>query len=421
MRDLTLVAMLLSLAWMAWRQPWLGVLALVFAAIVYPHGYATGFMQGFPAYLALFGVVLAATGWQLARQGTWPPLFWDWRLAVLLLLWGHFVVTTALGVNPWAGWPRLLEVTKRLPLLLLILLLIDSREKLRWLFVTIALSVAALILKGGYWALITGFQDRVYGPPGSQFSDNNLFAVVTAMAIPLLALWYRQTEAAALRVAIACLIVLGFVSALSSWSRGGLLSVSVVAVLLIWHSRRKWLAIPVLLVGVGLAVVGLPDAWFARMQTMAAPELEGSAATRLELWHLGWDYALQHPWTGGGFGGWIYLSLPAGGSRVWHSAYIDLLAEHGFVGLALWGVLVVGSVLSLTRVLRGNRRGQVPGLSDQAAMLRASIAAYLVGAAFLSIAYWELLFVLLAGAILISRFAATDRAGRQEAVFSGKP
>ena len=42
-------------------------------------------------------------------------------------------------------------------------------------------------------------------------------------------------------------------------------------------------------------------------------------------------------------------------------------------------------------------------------MLRASIAAYLVGAAFLSIAYWEILFVLVAGAVLVSRFADRPR------------
>lgn len=409
MRDLTLVVILLTLAWMAWRQPWLGVLALLFVAILHPHGYATDFMQDFPAYLALFGVVVLATGWQFVRMRAWPPLFWDWRFLVLILLWGHFVVTTALGVNPWAGWPRLLEVSKRLPLLILILLLIDTQEKLRWLLLTAALSIAALVLKGGYWAVITGFQDRVYGPPGSQYSDNNHFAVVTAMAIPLLVLWYRQTERASLRALIAVLIVLGFASALSSWSRGGLLSISVVALLLAWHSRRKWLAIPLLLGGLGIAFIGMPDEWFARMQTIATPGQEESAATRLELWRLGWAYALQHPWAGGGFGSWIYLSLPTGGSRVWHSAYIDLLTEHGFVGLGLWGMLVLGSVLSLTRVIWGRLRWQAPELTDQAAMLRASIAAYLVGAAFLSIAYWELLFVLVASAILISRLAKEER------------
>ena len=406
MRDITLIVLLLSLAAMAWRQPWLGVLALVFVAIVHPQGYATGFMQGFPAYLVLFGVVALTTVWQFARLRTWPRLHWDWRLAVLALLWGHFVLTTALGVNPWAGWPRLLEVSKRLPLLLLILLMIDTQEKLRWLLLTVALSIAALVLKGGFWALITGFQDRVYGPPGSQYSDNNSFAIVTTLSIPLLALWYRQSASVGLRILIGSLIALGFVSALSSWSRGGLLSLGVVALLLAWHSRRKSLAIPLLVVVAGLAFVSMPDTWLARMQTIATPELEESAATRLDLWLLGWNHALQNPWTGGGFEGWIYLSLPAGGgSRVWHSAYIDLLAEHGFVGLALWAALVVGSVLSLTWMIWQSRRRAMPGLVDEASMLRASIAAYLVGAAFLSIAYWEILFVLVASAILVSRFS----------------
>ncbi|OYZ28241.1 MAG: putative O-glycosylation ligase, exosortase A system-associated [Hydrogenophilales bacterium 17-64-65] len=411
-RDIALLVMLLALGWASFRRPWVGLLALVFVGVMHPQGYVSGFMQGFPAYFALLVVVALSAGWQLFRGRAWPPLFWDWRLAGLALLWGQFVLTTALGINPWAGWPRLMEVSKILPLILLVLLLIDTRVKLNWLLMTVGLSLAAVILKGGYWAFITGFHDRVYGPPGSQYAGNNEFAVATAMAIPLLALWYREADSKMLRWIVAILIALGFASALSSWSRGGLLSISVVALLLVWHSRRKWLAIPLLLMVVGLAVVGLSDEWVARMQTMAAPELEASAATRLELWRLGWDYALQHPWFGGGFGGWIYLTLPVGASRAWHSAYIEIVAEHGFPGLVLWVSLVFGSVVSLSVLIARNRRWQLPGLTDQAAMLRASLAAYLVGAAFLSIAYWELLYLLLACAILLSRFAKVARIER---------
>jgi probable O-glycosylation ligase (exosortase A-associated) len=411
-RDIALLVMLLALGWGSFRRPWVGLLALVFVGVMHPQGYVSGFMQGFPAYFALLVVVALSAGWQLFRGRAWPPLFWDWRLAGLALLWGQFVLTTALGINPWAGWPRLMEVSKILPLILLVLLLIDTREKLSWLLMTITSSLAVVIVKGGYWAFITGFHDRVYGPPGSQYAGNNEFAVATAMAIPLLALWYRETDSKALRWIVAILIALGFASALSSWSRGGLLSISVVALLLVWHSRRKWLAIPLLLMVVGLAVVGLSDDWIARMQTMVAPELEASAATRLELWRLGWDYALQHPWFGGGFGGWIYLTLPVGASRAWHSAYIEIVAEHGFPGLVLWGSLVFGSAVSLSVLIARNRRWQLPGLTDQAAMLRASLAAYMVGAVFLSIAYWELLYLLLACAILMSRFAKAERADR---------
>jgi putative inorganic carbon (hco3(-)) transporter len=409
MRDITLLVMLLALGWVALRRPWLGLLGLVFVAVMHPQGYATGFMQGFPAYATLLALVSLSAGWQFFRQRSWPKLFWDWRLAGLALLWSQFALTTALGINPWAGWPRLLEVSKILPLVLLVLLLIDTRDKLTWMLLTIALSLAVVMLKGGYWALITGFHDRVYGPPGSQYGGNNEFAVATAMAIPLLALWYRVSENRALRWLLASLIGLGFVSALSSWSRGGLLSVSVVALLLVWHSRRKWLAIPLFLAGLALVYVGLPEAWFARMQTMAAPELEGSAATRLELWRLGWDFSLQHPWLGGGFGGWIYLSLPTGAHRVWHSAYIDMLVEHGFPGLVLWGSLLLGSVASLTLLIARNRRWPQPGQTDHAAMLRASMLAYMAGAAFLSIAYWELIYLLLASAVLMTRFARAER------------
>ena len=408
MRDVSIIIMLLTLAVMAWRQPWVGVLGLVFVDVMHPQGYATDFMRAFPASFALLCVVALATGWQFIRERTLQPLFWDWRLAGLALLWGQFTLTSALGINPWAGWPRLLEVTKILPLILLVLLLIDSQMKLTWLLLIIALSLAAVILKGGYWALITGFHDRVYGPPGSQYGDNNEFAVATAMAIPLLALGYRQTESRVLRWILAILIALAFASALSSWSRGGLLSISVVALFLVWHSRRKWVSIPLLLGLIGLAFAGLPDEWFARMQTIGTPELEGSAASRLELWHLGWDYVLLHPWFGGGFGGWIYLTLPVGASRAWHSAYIEIAVEHGFPGLVLWGSLVFGSAVSLTLLMARNGRWRFPGLNYQAAMLRASLAAYVVGAAFLSIAYWELLYLLLASAILLSRFAKLE-------------
>lgn len=405
MRDISILVTLITLAMIALRQPWIGALGLLFVGMLHPQGYATAFMLHFPAYFALLSVVAAAATWQSFQQRAWPAVFWDWRLVGLVLLWGQFTLSTLFGINPWAGWPRLVEVSKILPTVLLVLLLIDTPMKLSWLLRTIGLSLALVMLKGGYWALITGFQDRVYGPPGSQHEGNNEFSIATAMAIPLLVLWYREAGSKGLRLLLACLIALGFASALSSWSRGGLLSISVVALLLIWHSRRKWLAIPLLIGGIGLVFFGLPDEWFARMQTISTPTLEGSAATRLELWRLGWNYALQHPWFGGGFGGWIYLSLPDGDSRAWHSAYVEIAVEHGILGLTLWGGLFFGSVASLTRVIARNHRSPDVMLTDQAIMLRASFAAYLVGAAFLSIAYWELLYLLLAGAILLSRFA----------------
>lgn len=403
MRDLSLLIMLLTLAWMAWKQPWVGVLGLVLIGIVNPQGYVTGFMQGFPAYFWQLLAVGVAVAGQHLRQRIWPHLFWDWRLAAFALLGVWFVVSTHFAINPMPARDKLIEVAKLLPPLLLVLLLIDTRDKLRWLLLTVALSIAVVVLKGGYWALITGFQDRVYGPPGSQFHGNNEFAVATAMAIPLLVLWYRECASDKLRVVLLALVFLAFASALSSWSRGGLLSLSAVALLLVWHSRRKWLAIPLLLAGLGLVFLGLPDAWFARMDTLGSIETDASAAGRLAIWQLGWNYALTHPWFGSGFESWIFFTPPDAELRAWHSAYVQIAAEHGLVGLGLWGLLLGGTLVSLSRLLAKPRHGRFEWKHEYAAALRMSLMAYLVGSAFLSIAYWELLYLLLAAAIVLQR------------------
>lgn len=413
MRDIALLLILLTLVWLAWLRPWWGALGLAFVSTMHPQGYAVGFMQIVPTYLVLFAAVVLGTARQFIASRALPELVLDWRLLALFALWGHFLLTTYLSINPWAAWPKFWQVAKVLPPMLLTLLLIDTREKLRYLNIILALSVAVVVIKGGYWALATGLNERVYGPPGSPYEGNNEFAVATCMMIPLLVFWYRELgntgETRGLRGILAAMIGLCFVAALSSWSRGGLLSVVVVACLLVWHSRRKWLAVPMLMLGVGLVFVALPEAWFARMGSIGAAELDASAQSRIDLWRLGWEHALRNPWLGGGFQGWIYLSLPASAGLDWHSAYIKMAAEHGLLGLALWLSLVLGSMLNLTWLLHKNRRWRLPWLDNHAAMLRAALIAYAVGAVFLGIAYWELLFYLVVSAILLTHFANKSR------------
>jgi putative inorganic carbon (HCO3(-)) transporter len=409
LRDLPLLIMVLALAGTAWKQAWVGLLGVVCVGIQHPQNYAVDFLRGVPLYAALLGNVLLAGAWDFVRTRTWPRLFWDGRMAVLIALWSWFALTTYFAINPAMAPDKLLEVSKLLVPMLLIGVLIDTQDKLRWLLITLALTIAAIVLKGGYWALVHGFQDRVYGPDGSAYGGNNEFAVATAMTIPLLALWYHDLRRHRWRWVVAGLVILAFVSALSSWSRGGLLSVAAVAVLLVWQSQRKWLAIPLLAIGIGLAFIGLPDAWFARMQTLGAPELEGSASSRLIVWRMGWNYALSHPLLGSGFESWVLFAPPDAEFRAWHSAYVQVAAEHGLVGLALYGGLIGSTLWSLQVLMArggwGHRARHEPSVTRMAAAIFTALVAYLVGAAFLSIAYWELLFLLLAAAMVLQRLA----------------
>lgn len=410
MRDLGILVILLALLWLAWRKPWTGVVGLALLGAMHPQGYGDEWAARLPAYKALFVVTCLAAALEFRRRRQWPTLPFDWRLVILGLLFVDFALSTWYAILPDTARGRLIEVGMLLPPLLLALILLDTREKLFAAVVATAAGVALIALKGGWWALITGFADRVYGPPSSQIGGNNEFAVALAMTIPLLVFWRRQVADRALSAALVAAIGLCYVAALTSWSRGGLLALVAMSALLVWHSRRKALAMALLAVGAALALGVMPAKWQARMESIGNYQADQSFLGREESWKTGLAYVERHPWTGSGFDGWrVLTAVPSGensiSQRAWHSAYIQVLAEHGVPGLALWCLLIIGTLIELTRLVARGRRTGDPWLADCGAMLRAALVAYLVGGLTLGIATWELLFQLLGYALVAKRLA----------------
>ena len=154
---------------------------------------------------------------------------------------------------------------------------------------------------------------------------------------------------------------------------------AVLAVVLIWESKRKYLAIPFMMLGIYVALGALPEQWFGRMNTIETYEADTSAMERIEAWGDGYQYALDHPLLGAGFEGWSYVT-----QRDWHSSYIEILAEHGFLAFAMWFSLLFGTIISLTRLITKTRRfPEMAWVKNYATMLRASLIAYATGTIFL--------------------------------------
>jgi putative inorganic carbon (HCO3(-)) transporter len=328
-------------------------------------------------------------------------------------LWFWFFVTTldAIAVN--AAWPKLVEVSKIYLPLIFTLVLINTRQKLYYLIATIAASFGLIAVKGGLFAIATGFSYRTLGPEGSHFGGNNEFAIATLMAIPLVILCLREATHKPLKLVLMAAVPLMFASAVSSQSRGALVAMGALVPLLLWDSKRKYLAIPAIAIGVVLAFQFLPEEWFARMHSIRTYEEDASAMGRIEAWRDGLAYALANPLTGGGFNAWIWVT-----NRDWHSAYVEALAEHGFVGLGLWLSLVFGTMLSLTRLPRMAKGiPEMAWVANYSSMLRASLAAYAAGALFLGITYWDLLYHLVFVSVLVRKFALDELAqhGKQSA------
>jgi O-antigen ligase len=173
---------------------------------------------------------------------------------------------------------------------------------------------------------------------------------------------------------------------------------------------RRWLAIPLLLAVATFGLISLPQDWFDRMSPATYEAgLDLSAANRLTAWKTGFEYAWKDPLTGSGFRGWTYLMLGKG--RIdWHSAYVQLAAEHGLVAFTLWLLLLWGTMLQLGYEAIKSRRETGPERwsADYGAALAVALLAYLIGSAFLSIAYWELPYLLVMLAIGASHVKASE-------------
>lgn len=398
MRDVAILCILIACVVLAFYRPWIGVLALAVFGYMHLQTYASGFMHDFPAYKVLFIAVLG--GMIVSRR--WPSIPPDWRLIGLLLLWAYFLFTTYEAKVQWAAWPRFSEISKIFVALGLTVLLIDTRQKLFYLVVTIATSFALVTIKGGYWAVMTGFKDRVYGPPDSQYYDNNMFAIAVIMNIPLLVLWLRETRNRPLRYGLIATIALSGAAALSSWSRGALITLGVTTLALLWHSKRKYLMVPVVVAAVALAFVSLPDTWFERMHSVASYEQDPSAQSRLGVWQVGIQHALAFPVTGVGLDGWHYAVV----TMDWHNSYIEMMAEHGFIAFALWCALMFGTIVSLMRLAAA--AGTSSGFAwvrNYSEMLGASLIAYATGSMFLGLSYWDLTYHIVVIAVLLSQLA----------------
>ncbi|WP_446811874.1 putative O-glycosylation ligase, exosortase A system-associated [Methylomonas sp. 2BW1-5-20] len=400
MRDIVVFIFLLACIVAAIKKPWWGVLSLAVFSYLNPHAYAWGFVRSLPVYYVLFLVVAFGTMWTKDKQ----PIPKDWRITTFIMLWFYFAFTTTQAPLFDISLSKFWLICKIFLPFYFTWVLINTREKLYYLISTIGASIGVVAVKGGIFAILTGFSHRVYGPPNTQFEDNNLFAVAMLIAIPLILIWEKEVQKNWLRKGILLSIPVIYAASLSSWSRGALLTMIALTFTLISNSKRKYMMIPLVIIGTFFVIPYLPDEWFGRMHTLETYEEDLSAMSRIEAWTDGWNYALSHPFTGAGFDGWIHVTM-----RDWHSSYVEMLAEHGFIAFGLWISMILGSVFNLTILSRQAKRIEgMEWVNHYSLMVRTSIVCYMVGTAFLGLSYWDLLYHLIFISVLIKKFALEE-------------
>jgi probable O-glycosylation ligase (exosortase A-associated) len=295
------------------------------------------------------------------------------------------------------------------------MMLITNRKRLDWLVWTIVVSIGFYGIKGGVFTILQGGSHRVYGPPGTFIGGNNEMGLALAMTIPLMYYLYVESKKRYVRWGLLGAMLLTGLSAIGTHSRGALLGMAAMAVMLWWKSKQKAF-LGMLIVFSGIVVAGfMPQEWFDRMATMKTYEEDGSARGRLDSWMWAFNLALSRP-LGGGFEAFSQR-LDA------HSIYFEVLGEHGFIGLALFLMLWLFTWMAAARIRRDAEKiADMGWLALLMRMTQVSLVAYASAGAFLGMAYFDypynlVLIVVVAQAIL----QRTRQAGAEQSAAAGPP
>jgi probable O-glycosylation ligase (exosortase A-associated) len=287
------------------------------------------------------------------------------------------------------------------------------------------LSIGFYSFKGGIFTLIHGGHYRVYGPVLSYIEENNALGLASLMIMPLAYYLYHATRKRALKWALGIFTFLTIVSVLGSQSRGAFVAVLAVGGFFWLKSRSKLVSgiIIALLVGIGFSIMS--DTWFDRMETIRNYKQDASAMSRLNAWAYNVNLAADRI-VGGGFRSEstatfsVYAPNPDDVHAA-HSIFFGVLGDHGWIGLLLFLTILFFTWRSLSFVIRQTRDGDSEVDSQKnllARMLQVSLIAYASGGAFLSLAYFDLPWHIIAISVLL-RSQLIPHKGREEEAGAG--
>ena len=433
MRDLAFVGFLAALLAFGFRRPFLFVLTYVYIDIVSPQRLTYLLLNSVP--ISLIAVGLAILAWAAVDDKREARLAPRQGLIALLLLYCWYTTAHAdLPVDAAFKWAW---VWKALAFAIFLPLTLRTKLRIEALLLFMILSAASIIIVGGIKTVGSG---GGYGQLNLMVDNNSglyegaTISMVAIAIIPLI-LWFTRfgtifvpdwrVKTFAYALLFACLLI-----PVGTSTRTGLLCIALLAVLLLREVKRPFLYLAAMGLAGVVAVPFLPAAFTERMETIKTYQGDASASTRIAVWQWTIAYAKDHPF-GGGFEAYRQnkirydkikmagdpnnptqaTSLEVDAGRAYHSAYFEMLGEQGYPGLALWLLIQVAGLLRMEVLRRRYRKatGDMAWVSPLAAALQNAQFVYLLGAAFIAVAFQPFIYMLIGAQIGLDTYCARKR------------
>jgi len=360
--------------------------ASVFVQVITVSGVTIGRICGPIALFLVVVVLLRGTAeLRIAAPLVWAGAYALWAVASGLWSVDLSGTTTQLG-----------SLAIAIAYMLAFATLLERRRDMQQVLYT----VAVLALGIGIYGIAS------QGRAGTNTGDPNFFAMVEIVALPLVLALAADVRGRWARLGLYGVVLVIVAAVFWSLSRGGLIAlgaVVLVVLLLPWRTffrspRQKLVVLLVLVVAIFGAYQLTSQALSARVEQVFTSE--GSTGSgRLNAWRAAYTSIHERPFLGLGFGGFEpsanQLMLRTSGVDLTnfrlrenglfaHSAYIETVAELGFLGLVLFVGLLCSTAISIWRVSMAAERVGSLYVTRLANALLIGLAGWGVSSIFLS-------------------------------------
>ena len=424
MRDIFFFGFFIIIFFLSLKKPFVAISLWLWTGIFVPVHWLYGFAETFR-----YNLIFSALGmWSYFTFYKPKEFKIDSLLFVLIIFFLHTTLTSintiAFKTVVWISWENFMKIT-----LLMLFITLVFRKKVHF-----ELLIWVMVLSIGFFGFIEGLKfiksggvHHINGPEGHILADNNHLALALLMVIPLTCYLIAHTPHKLVKIGLFGLIFVCVLAVLGTQSRGGFLGLLIVGGYFWSKSKRKILMLALFGCFIYIASNVLQDSWFSRMETIETAEEDNSFMNRVVSWKIHTLMAIERPVLGGGFKaaqfGYIWSSLaenyhkldfiptPPAGTKAWaaHSNYFQVLGDHGFVGLSLYLLIIVLAFLKLSTIEK-YFKGQWQ--AELAVMIKVSLMAYCASGAAVSMAYFELYYVLLGMIICFTILRANEIAAK---------
>ena len=358
-------------------------------------------------------------------SGRFPNMTHPLSIGMILFVWSASITQTV-AIRPDVGWVWIDFLVRLFLASMMIVTCATDAPQVLGVLAVIAGSLGFHASKAGL-AYVLGGGTRFADGLAGAFVDNNGYALATVMIIPLLLgtaqnidLVYSGRFLKWVRRGFYLSIPLCMFAVIGTYSRGGFISLAaaILVFALLQDRRVPTLAAFAAIATVTLLVVPIPQSYIDRLETIQTYNEIGeeSAMSRPHFWKVGLQMLSENPLGVGlkqyeaAYDKYDFSYGRYGHNRAVHNSHVQVLAELGYPGEFIWIGLFAFAFYASFRVRRLARAPHLDPrtsafLKTTANALIISMAAFVVGGSFLSLAVNDLTWLTFGLVGALDRFA----------------